>query len=139
MIKETRIKITGKGGQGVKFLTNVLGKLFKNKNFKVSYFFLYDAAMRGGNIESELVFSNNFNQSPMGENFDLLVMLSPAQASYKKKSKKIIKASNNMIALGMILKNLGFDLEKPALLKVLPERNKDINLKAIEDSFHRES
>ena len=136
MKKETRIKITGKGGQGVKFLTNVLGEWLKNKDFFVSYYFLYDAAMRGGKIESELVFSKSQSQSPMGENFDLLVMFCQASLNHRKNSKKIIKAENNMAAMGMILKTLGFDFNKESLLRILPERNKTDNLKAIEAGYN---
>ena len=136
MKKETRIKITGEGGQGVKFLTNVLGEWLKNRDFFVSYYFLYDAAMRGGKIKSELVFSKSQSQSPIGENFDLLVMLCQTPLNYRKNSKKIIKAENNMLALGMILKTLGFSFDEQSLLKILPERNKTDNLKAIKTGYN---
>lgn len=139
MKKETRIKIIGKGGQGIKFLTNILGLFLKNRGFYVSYYFLYDAAMRGGNIESELVFSLNPASSPMGESFDFLVMLSPVSLGDKRRSRKIIQAKNNMLALGKLLRNLGFKWQESLLLEVLPSKNRGNNLKDIKAGYFDES
>lgn len=121
-----KIKIVGSGGQGVKFLSHMLGQILISKNYQVGLIYDYDAAVRGGDISSELTFSKNKIANPFSEEIDFLI-------NFKKNGKEI-KANQifdfsdgilekvaiekfgdkrlfNMIILGAILKILNIDIK----------------------------
>jgi len=84
MDNDIKIKIYGKGGQGVKFLATVLGKIFAS--LKYDYITVsadYDTVVRGGKISADLVASHEPNKSPIVEFSDITILLSPIQPDKK--------------------------------------------------------
>lgn len=135
-----RLKISGHGGQGVKFLAEILAKFLIAKGFYVSYSLLYDAAMRGGQIEMEMIVNKTNDRIFFTDEYDLYVTMGKKRELRQKKARVFLgqdepifkKAdrsfSLNMIVLGIILKILAVSLEK--IERYLPEKNKANNLKA---------
>jgi Pyruvate/2-oxoacid:ferredoxin oxidoreductase gamma subunit len=108
MIK--RIIIGGKGGQGIKFVSKKLANILIEKGFCVSLKFTYDAAIKGGDIFSNLIYSNKEIENPIIGKADLVVLLSSISENFE--SKKEIKVSMvsgerlNETALKLILEEL---------------------------------
>lgn len=134
-VKETRLVIKGLGGQGVRFVTVILAKILQDRDFFVSCYFLYDAAMRGGKIKGELAFSPQPNPKPIGTKIDYLVLLDESYQPEQTEADKILKAGNNMLALGKILQELGINPEEIDIKNYLPQRNLDNNTKDINKGY----
>ncbi len=88
MIK--KIIISGKGGQGVKYLSKKLSERLIEKKFEVSLILTYDAAMEGGDIFAQLVYSDKEIENPLISKADLLVELGKIKEEFKF-DKKITK------------------------------------------------
>jgi len=151
-----RIYISGSGGQGVKLMSSILSKIISDLEYNVSLMFDYDAAMRGGIINSFLVYADQKIESPLVEEADLYLKLAenkddvkakviicdkglcngkqiPFEQIAKKEFGNVIVI--NMLALGVLLKELDFDLKKINLDDFVPEKNKDQNIKAIKYGY----
>jgi 2-oxoglutarate ferredoxin oxidoreductase subunit gamma len=108
MIK--KIILAGKGGQGVKYISTKLANILIEKGFEVSLTFTYDAAIKGGDIFSNIIYSDESIENPIIEKADLLVSLSEINQEFN--AEKEIKVSEvegerlNETALGMILEEL---------------------------------
>ncbi|HNZ78306.1 MAG TPA: hypothetical protein PLX79_03370 [Candidatus Dojkabacteria bacterium] len=78
MQNDIKIKIYGKGGQGVKFLATTLGKIFASSKYEhITVSADYDTVVRGGKISADLVASHEPNKSPIVEYSDITILLSP--------------------------------------------------------------
>lgn len=75
MKNHQKLKIIGSGGQGVKFLSHMLGQILIFEGYEVSLIYDYDAAVRGGDILSELTFSKNKIANPFSKEIDFLIQL----------------------------------------------------------------
>ena len=71
-----KIKVYGKGGQGVIWLGKQLGKFFVKQGYKsVTIRSDYDAVTRGGKANTEITASNNPKSSPFIDFADIAVLL----------------------------------------------------------------
>lgn len=71
-----KIKIYGKGGQGVIWLGKQLGKFFVKQGYEsVTVRSDYDAVTRGGKANTEVTASNNLKSSPFIKSADIAVLL----------------------------------------------------------------
>ncbi|MBD3156188.1 MAG: hypothetical protein GF368_06110 [Candidatus Aenigmarchaeota archaeon] len=153
---DKKIFITGLGGQGIKLMTSILSKILSSLNYNVSLMFDYDAAMRGGTIDALLTYSDKKIDNPLIEKADILVKLS--EDGEKINSEQIICEEGlckngfpfkeiakkefdnelvmNMLVLGYLLKTLNFDLKIIDLNKILPDKNKEQNIKAIKYGYN---
>lgn len=168
MIK--RIKLIGKGGQGIKLLGHVLGNILTELDYFVSLNFAFDTAVRGGKISADMVYSDKEIENPIIDEADILLFLGGTKEEAQKiKTKSRIVEKNicneectkcdlrckgkqipfyeiasqkfgspiymNMVALGIILKDLGIDTEKVNLKNGLPKEYIEKNLEAIKYGY----
>ena len=71
--RETRIKIVGEAGQGVKLLSYTLAQILSQLGREVSLSLAYDAAVRGGTISADLIYSTRPIESPVIDEADVLI------------------------------------------------------------------
>lgn len=133
--KLINIKIIGLGGGGIKFMAVILAKILQDQGKRVSLYLIYDAAIRGGKIDADLIISNQQIDCPIITSIDYLIVLGKRELVYSQ-VKKIINAENNMFALGLILKELNVDINSIDLKKYLPEKDQDENIKNIYQGFN---
>lgn len=80
MVKNLKIKIYGKGGQGVLFLADSLGNILLNTIFtNISIYSDYDTVARGGTVSSEIILSNEKIFSPVLKDADYSIILADTE------------------------------------------------------------
>ncbi|MBW2987429.1 2-oxoacid:acceptor oxidoreductase family protein [Candidatus Woesearchaeota archaeon] len=70
-----KIIISGAGGQGIKMMAIVLGKILAKLGYNVSTDIQYDAAIRGGKITAFLTYSKEPIDNPLFEDPDVFLKL----------------------------------------------------------------
>jgi Pyruvate/2-oxoacid:ferredoxin oxidoreductase gamma subunit/GNAT superfamily N-acetyltransferase len=71
--RETRIKIVGEAGQGVKLLSYTLAQILSQLGREVSLSLAYDASVRGGTISADLIYSSAPIENPVIDEADVLI------------------------------------------------------------------
>ncbi len=71
--RETKIKIVGEAGQGVKLLSYTLGQVLSQLGHEVSLNLAYDASVRGGTISADLIYSSRPIENPVIDEADVLI------------------------------------------------------------------
>jgi Pyruvate/2-oxoacid:ferredoxin oxidoreductase gamma subunit/GNAT superfamily N-acetyltransferase len=71
--RETKIKIVGEAGQGVKLLSYTLGQVLTQLGHEVSLNLAYDASVRGGTISADLIYSSRPIENPVIDEADVLI------------------------------------------------------------------
>ena len=71
--RETRIKIVGEAGQGVKLLSYTLAQILSQLGREVSLSLAYDASVRGGTISADLIYSIQAIENPVIDEADVLI------------------------------------------------------------------
>jgi Pyruvate/2-oxoacid:ferredoxin oxidoreductase gamma subunit/GNAT superfamily N-acetyltransferase len=71
--RETKIKIVGEAGQGVKLLSYTLGQVLAQLGHEVSLNLAYDASVRGGTISADLIYSSRPIDNPVIDEADVLI------------------------------------------------------------------
>jgi Pyruvate/2-oxoacid:ferredoxin oxidoreductase gamma subunit/GNAT superfamily N-acetyltransferase len=71
--RETKIKIIGEAGQGVKLLSYTLGQVLTQLGHEVSLNLAYDASVRGGTISADLIYSSQPIENPVIDEADVLI------------------------------------------------------------------
>jgi len=71
--RETRIKIVGEAGQGVKLLSYTLAQILAQLGREVSLSLAYDASVRGGTISADLIYSTQAIENPVIDEADVLI------------------------------------------------------------------
>jgi len=71
--RETKIKIVGEAGQGVKLLSYTLGQVLSQLGHDVSLNLAYDASVRGGAISADLIYSSRPIKNPVIDEADVLI------------------------------------------------------------------
>jgi Pyruvate/2-oxoacid:ferredoxin oxidoreductase gamma subunit/GNAT superfamily N-acetyltransferase len=71
--RETKIKIIGEAGQGVKLLSYTLGQVLAQLGHEVSLNLAYDASVRGGTITADLIYSSRPIENPVIDEADVLI------------------------------------------------------------------
>ncbi|MEW6357369.1 MAG: GNAT family N-acetyltransferase [Planctomycetota bacterium] len=86
-----RIVLAGSAGQGVKVMGQVLARILAELGKDVTLNVVYGAAVRGGEIEAELIYSDKKIDVPFIDEADVRVQLSPpTQAKRRFKAKEVI-------------------------------------------------
>jgi Pyruvate/2-oxoacid:ferredoxin oxidoreductase gamma subunit/ribosomal protein S18 acetylase RimI-like enzyme len=70
------IVLSGEAGQGIKLIAHVLANILAELGKEVSLNLVYDAAVRGGNIRAEIVYSEDQIEVPFFEEADIWLQLS---------------------------------------------------------------
>jgi len=131
-----KIIISGLGGQGIKFCSILLGKILSSLKYKTSLIISYDAAMSGGEIQTNIIYNKNEIENLFFETPDLIILFSKKDLEKISRNKKILKIYEievpekfkkikNIFYLGILLKKLGLDINKIDLDKILREENKE--------------
>ncbi|MFH1972337.1 MAG: 2-oxoacid:acceptor oxidoreductase family protein [archaeon] len=131
-----KLVITGKGGDGVKFLGTVLSKVLMRK-YNVVVSFDYDAANVGGDIISYIIYSEEKIGNVTIDKADVLFRLNKVGKEIKFDREVVVVDSEyrkNMVGLGVILKslNIGLDIE---LLRSLITKDTGENIKSVEYGY----
>ncbi|HSA95103.1 MAG TPA: GNAT family N-acetyltransferase [Acidobacteriota bacterium] len=71
--RETKVKIIGEAGQGVKLLSYTLAQVLAQLGHEVSLNLAYDAAVRGGTISADLIYSSRPIENPVIDEADVLI------------------------------------------------------------------
>jgi hypothetical protein len=156
MIK--KIILAGTGGYGIKFLGKVLAEFFVLKNYNVVLTYDYDAAMRGGEIVAFLTYGDEEINNPIIDEADFLLVLDNVKRKLVAKKVmaekclctqgKCVKCNflheellergfrgsgrnANMVALGCVLEELGFEVSDGELQTILPEKFFEKNLEDV--------
>ncbi|KAB2835220.1 MAG: GNAT family N-acetyltransferase [Candidatus Brocadia sp.] len=77
--KEHRLKkivLAGEAGQGIKLMAHALANILAKLGKEISLNLVYDAAVRGGNIRAEIVYSDNPIDVPFFDEADIGLQLS---------------------------------------------------------------
>jgi len=140
-----KIRIKGQGGLGVKFMSKLLAKIAEKQNCNVTLVYNYDAAVRGGKIDADLVLAKDEIDSPIVSHPDLTVDLIDKEVQingsgkkvefgpdYEEKAKQDPSVALNVYTLGMLLKLLKLNLQQLNLADILPARNQKQNMAALE-------
>ncbi|MFV1975195.1 MAG: GNAT family N-acetyltransferase, partial [Candidatus Scalindua sp.] len=136
-----KIVLTGEAGQGIKLMAHTLGNILAKMGKEVSLNIIYGAAVRGGEITAELIYSDEKIETPFFEKADLGVCLSKNKKRMINAKELIVEATAydsdlihpipnvmpfakmamdqfhsqvfvNMIALGRLLSIIGIKIEK---------------------------
>lgn len=74
--RSKKIVIAGEAGQGIKLMAHVLANILAKLGKEISLNLIYDAAVRGGNIRAEIVYSDDHIDVPFFEEADIGLQLS---------------------------------------------------------------
>jgi Pyruvate/2-oxoacid:ferredoxin oxidoreductase gamma subunit/ribosomal protein S18 acetylase RimI-like enzyme len=83
---EKRIKIIGEAGQGVKLLSFTLAQVLTQLGNEVSLSLSYDAAVRGGTISADLIYSDRPIENPLIDEADVLIKFTRTRQFFPAKS-----------------------------------------------------
>ncbi len=136
-----KIVLAGEAGQGIKLMAHTLGNILAKMGKEVSLNIIYGAAVRGGEITAELIYSDEKIDSPFFDKADLGVCLSKSKKGQINAKELIVEETAydsdllypipdtvpfakiamdefhspvfvNMIALGRLLNIIGIKIEK---------------------------
>ena len=108
-----KLIISGRGGQGIQFLAQLLAKNAIHNGLFVTLIKSYGPEARGGFSQCSLVIDNKLITNPIIKKSDyLLAFNKEAVDMWGSKSKNIIYYDvNNMEMLGIFIKTIGEDIE----------------------------
>ncbi|GJQ60515.1 MAG: hypothetical protein D8M57_15250 [Candidatus Scalindua sp. AMX11] len=78
-MREKKIILAGEAGQGIKLMAHTLGNILAKMNKEVSLNIIYGAAVRGGEITAELIYSDEKIETPFFEKADVGLCLSKSK------------------------------------------------------------
>ena len=136
-----KIVLAGEAGQGIKLMAHTLANILAKIGKEVSLNLVYDAAVRGGEITAELIYSDEKIETPFFDKADLGVCLSKSKKGAINAKELIVEKDAydsdlfypipdvmpfakiamdefhspvfvNMIALGKLLSIIGIKIEK---------------------------
>jgi Pyruvate/2-oxoacid:ferredoxin oxidoreductase gamma subunit/ribosomal protein S18 acetylase RimI-like enzyme len=73
VVTERKIKIIGEAGQGIKLLSYTLASILAQLGHEVSLNLEYDAAVRGGSINADLIYAEGKIENPIIDEADVLI------------------------------------------------------------------
>lgn len=111
--KIKKIVLVGTAGQGIKLIAEVLADILAKLDKEVSLNISYGPAVRSGEVEAELIFSENKIGVPFIERPDILLMLSKADVSQYKAKEVILETSIEDMGAAM-----AWDIEAPETERV---------------------
>jgi len=109
-----KVIVSGKGGQGIQFLTMLLAKTAVHQDKHVTLIKSYGPEARGGASQASVVISLEPVTNPVVKNADYLLAFSREGFDmWSPRAKNVIYRDdmNNMEMLGLFIKTIGGDLE----------------------------
>lgn len=155
---DTRVKkivLAGEAGQGIKLIAQVLADILAKLGKNVALNIVYGPSVRSGEVEAQLIYSDDRIDVPFIENPDVLLLLSDIDVSHYKAKEVIMEETVsgmdgqrvsfsklatdrfgnplfiNMIALGRLLLHMGINMEKVNIRSELPPRFVKENIEAL--------
>lgn len=159
-----KIVLAGEAGQGIKLMAHTLANILAKIGKEVSLNLVYDAAVRGGEITAELIYSDEKIETPFFDKADLGVCLSKSK-KWAINAKELIVEKDaydsdlfypipdvmpfakiamdefhspvfvNMIALGRLLSIIGIKIEKVDFEKEFHSRFLEENTRAVKYGY----
>ena len=159
-----KIILAGEAGQGIKLMAHTLGNILAKMGKEVSLNIVYGAAVRGGEITAELIYSDEKIETPFFEKADLGVCLSKSKKGMINAKELIVEATAydsdlinpipdvmpfskmamdqfhshvfvNMIALGRLLSIIGIKIEKVDFESEFQSRFLEENTRAVKFGY----
>ena len=159
-----KVILTGEAGQGIKLMAHTLGNILAKMGKEVSLNIVYGAAVRGGEITAELIYSDEKIETPFFEKADLGVCLSKSKKGMINAKELIVEATAydsdlihpipdvmpfskiamdqfhshvfvNMIALGRLLSIIGIKIEKVDFESEFQSRFLEENTRAVKFGY----
>jgi Pyruvate:ferredoxin oxidoreductase and related 2-oxoacid:ferredoxin oxidoreductases, gamma subunit len=159
-----KVILTGEAGQGIKLMAHTLGNILAKMGKEVSLNIIYGAAVRGGEITAELIYSDEKIETPFFEKADLGVCLSKSRKGMVNAKELIVEATAydsdlihpipdvmpfaqiamdqfhshvfvNMIALGRLLSIIGIKIEKVDFESEFQSRFLEENTRAVKFGY----
>ncbi|MCR4289136.1 MAG: GNAT family N-acetyltransferase [Candidatus Scalindua sp.] len=159
-----KVILTGEAGQGIKLMAHTLGNILAKMGKEVSLNIIYGAAVRGGEITAELIYSDEKIETPFFEKADLGVCLSKSRKGMINAKELIVEATAydsdlihpipdvmpfaqiamdqfhshvfvNMIALGRLLSIIGIKIEKVDFESEFQSRFLEENTRAVKFGY----
>jgi Pyruvate/2-oxoacid:ferredoxin oxidoreductase gamma subunit len=151
----TSIALDGVGGQGVRVISGVLGKLLAHMGTHVTVLFDYDSSVRGSMSDAFVIFDDVPIANPVVEDADFMLKLAN-QGHLRISGRKVVtdlglagptdeqipfatlgsqrfgkELFGNMIALGRLMNLARIEYDERSIRESLPQRFRDENLAAI--------
>jgi Pyruvate/2-oxoacid:ferredoxin oxidoreductase gamma subunit/ribosomal protein S18 acetylase RimI-like enzyme len=159
-----KIVLTGEAGQGIKLMAHTLGNILAKMGKEVSLNIIYGAAVRGGEITAELIYSDEKIETPFFDKADIGVCLSKNKKEMINAKELIVEATAydsdllhpipdimpfakiamdqfhshvfvNMIALGRLLSIIGIKIEKVDFESEFQSRFLEENTRAVKFGY----
>jgi Pyruvate/2-oxoacid:ferredoxin oxidoreductase gamma subunit len=159
-----KIVLAGEAGQGIKLMAHTLANILAKIGKEVSLNLVYDAAVRGGEITAELIYSDEKIETPFFDKADLGVCLSKSKKGAINAKELIVEKDAydsdlfypipdvmpfakiamdefhspvfvNMIALGRLLSIIGIKIEKVDFEKEFHSRFLEENTRAVKYGY----
>ena len=159
-----KIVLTGEAGQGIKLMAHTLGNILAKMGKEVSLNIIYGAAVRGGEITAELIYSDEKIEIPFFDKADIGVCLSKNKKEMINAKELIVEATAydsdllhpipdimpfakiamdqfhshvfvNMIALGRLLSIIGIKIEKVDFESEFQSRFLEENTRAVKFGY----
>ena len=107
-----RVIISGKGGQGIKFISTIFAKSSIENGKFVTLTASYGPEARGGSSQCSMVIDNKPITNPIIKNADYLLAFTQDAVNMWKAENVIYHDNiNNMEMLGIFIKTIGEDIE----------------------------
>lgn len=161
---QKRLIVAGEAGQGIKVMSHALANILARLGKEVSVNLIYDAAVRGGNITAEIIFSDEKINVPFFNKADICLQLSKPVRRKFRAEKQIVDSSIigdmeyaddrdvfpfkrtaiekfgspiflNMIALGRLLNYIDIPIDQVDFRSTLPARFLEENVQAIKYGY----
>ncbi|MEK7359234.1 MAG: GNAT family N-acetyltransferase [Planctomycetota bacterium] len=91
--RSKKIVLVGEAGQGVKLIAHALSNIMTKLGKEVALNLIYDAAVRGGNIRAEIVYSDEPIDMPFFEEADIGLQLSKTLDTTVRAKRMLIESS----------------------------------------------
>ncbi len=159
-----KVVLTGEAGQGIKLMAHTLGNILAKMGKEVSLNIIYGAAVRGGDITAELIYSDEKIETPFFEKADIGVCLSKRKKGMINAKELIVEATAydsdlihpipsvmpfakiamdqfhshvfvNMIALGRLLSIIGIRIDKVDFESEFQSRFLEENTRAVKFGY----
>jgi len=122
-----RIIIGGHGGQGIKFLSEMFCEMLIEEGYEVSLTLIYDAAIQGGEIYSNIVYSDKKIDNPVIDKADLVLLFSEMKQEFNSDNIILKEFESNTIALGFLIKFFKLDWSRIVSNSKFIDFREDIN------------
>jgi RNA recognition motif-containing protein len=118
----TSIKIKGSAGQGIKFLSNILAKLFEKNNYEVAVINNYSPFIRYGDSDAKIIFSKDKIENPVAEEFDFEYDMTNEKLKEELEAERIGDEKINITLLRKIISDVNLEVSEKEIEELVGKR-----------------